>query len=102
MKTIKELEACSGWEPYIFLSYSHKNDEQASEVIEFLQSKGYRIWFDQGINTGTDWAKVIAERLKKSKGVLSIITKEYFDSTNCMDELNFAKDKKKPDRKSVV
>ena len=33
-----------GTEPYIFLSYSHKDSEHAQEVLSMLIPSGYRVW----------------------------------------------------------
>ena len=40
---MKLPEPYSGNEPYLFISYSHKDIDAVIPVIEFLQGKGFRI-----------------------------------------------------------
>ena len=35
----------NGSEPYIFVSYAHKDSEEVFSTIEQLTSLGYRVWF---------------------------------------------------------
>ena len=38
-----------GKEKYIFISYSHSDSEIIIPILEELNSNGYRIWYDDGI-----------------------------------------------------
>ena len=40
----------SGSEPYIFVSYSHMDKDRVFGIIRLLQGRGYRVWFDEGID----------------------------------------------------
>ena len=40
--------AYEGTEPYIFVSYAHRDSERVFEVLGELQSRGYRFWYDDG------------------------------------------------------
>ena len=66
--------AYSGKLPYIFVSYAHKNSEQAIEIIKALSSEGFRVWYDAGIEAGTEWPDYIAERLKNAECVLALLS----------------------------
>ena len=44
--------------PYIFVSYAHKDGNKASEVIGKLQMEQYRVWYDEGIDPGTEWDEI--------------------------------------------
>lgn len=85
----------SGREPYIFISYAHRNEAEVYRIIERMQAEGYRIWYDRGIDPGTEWADNIAERVASCDYFIAFITREYLQSTNCLDELSFARDKEK-------
>lgn len=37
------FEAYEGNEPYVFISYSHLDDELVQPIVETLHSQGYRI-----------------------------------------------------------
>lgn len=84
-----------GREPYIFISYAHKDSGAVLPIIEALQARGYRVWFDAGIEMGTEWPDFIADRLCDSTVVLAFITKAAVESHNCRREINFAIAEKK-------
>lgn len=87
-----QCEPYIGDNSYIFVSYSHKNMDSVLEIISILQKDGYRIWYDEGIDPGTEWDEYIAEKIEKSDYFISFISKEYMESKNCKDELNYARD----------
>ena len=82
----------TGDEAYIFVSYAHKNMDKVFPLIRLLQQNGYRIWFDEGIDPGTEWAENIASHLEGSSFLIACMSKEYLESTNCSDELFYARE----------
>lgn len=84
-----------GKEAYIFVSYAHRNEAEVYKIIERMQAEGYRVWYDRGVDPGTEWADNIAERVASCDYFIACITQEYLKSTNCLDELSFARDKEK-------
>lgn len=86
----KRIKPYEGNEPYIFVSYSHRNEQAALRVLRFLLGRGFRVWYDEGINPGTDWANVIADHIRDCGCFLSLISPEYAESENCQAEINFA------------
>ena len=52
-----------GTEPYIYVSYSHKDREIVLPVLDAMDRRGYRIWYDDGIPAGSSWMATIAERI---------------------------------------
>lgn len=81
--------------PYIFVSYAHRDSVEVLKIISRMQSEGYRIWYDDGIDPGTEWDEFIASKLNDSGYVLAFISQNYLLSENCKDELNYARDKGK-------
>lgn len=50
--------------PYLFISYSHKDQQLVYHIMELLQQRGVRLWCDVcSIPTGTDYFEYIAERI---------------------------------------
>ena len=81
-----------GNQPYIFISYSHKDTDTVLSVIDALEKKGFRVWFDAGVEAGTEWPEYIASHLRRSACVLAFISPHFVASLNCRRELTFAQD----------
>lgn len=79
-----------GSEPYIFLSYCHKDSASVYPLFEQMVKDGYRVWYDNGNNAGDDWPENIAEHLKRSHICLAFISAQSSDSHNCRTEISFA------------
>ena len=89
-------EAYEGKAPYIFISYAHKNAEAVLPAIRALKDAGYPVWYDGGIQVGTEWPEYIAEHLLHSALVISFISEASIASQNCRQEIVYALDKRKP------
>lgn len=94
MKTC--LRPYEGTQPYIFVSYAHKNDAAVLEIIGTLQSRGFRVWYDEGIEAGSEWPESIASHLERAQLVLAFLSPAYLCSDNCRKEMHYALTKKKP------
>lgn len=81
-----------GSKPYIFVSYAHLDMDEAMTIVSELIDRGYRIWYDEGIDPGTEWDENIATHIENSSMFIALMSNHYLDSTNCKDELNFARD----------
>ncbi|MBP3870219.1 MAG: toll/interleukin-1 receptor domain-containing protein [Faecalicoccus sp.] len=90
------MRAYEGDKPYIFVSYAHKDSKKVFQIIEQLQKRGYRIWYDEGIEPGTEWPENIAQHLIKSDTFIAFVTENSMNSANCRREINFALSKEKP------
>lgn len=90
-----------GNEPYIFVSYAHANDKKVLPIIRGLQQSGFRVWYDTGIEVGTEWPDYIAQKLLGSDCVLVFMSPDAEKSHNCRREINLAV-KHKPDRMLVA
>ena len=77
---------------YIFISYAHKDFERVQPVIRTLQENGFRLWYDEGIDPGTEWDKNIAAHIADCSYFIAFISNAYLASSNCKDEINFARD----------
>lgn len=90
------LTTYDGDQPYIFVSYAHKDSATVVPIIRALQDCGYRIWFDLGIEAGTEWSNNIAAHLKSCATFVVFASKNCVQSENCLDEIAFAKAHQKP------
>ena len=75
---------------YIFVSYAHKDASVVLPLIEMLRKNGYTVWYDQGIEAGTEWPEYIAERIQECGVFLACISPAAMQSNNCRNEINFA------------
>jgi hypothetical protein len=66
--------------------------KEVFELVDQLQKHGYNVWFDEGIDPGTEWDEMIARHIQECSYFIGYITENYIDSQNCRDELNFARD----------
>ena len=81
--------------PYIFISYSHLDADRVNPIIRQLQSGGFRVWYDSGIEAGEEWPAYIAAHLKKCGCFIPFLTANYMRSDNCRQELHYALQKKR-------
>ncbi len=86
-----EPKAYLGNDPYIFISYAHRNKDVVYPFIEALQEY-YNVWFDDGIRYGREWEKEICSRIKNCTVFVYMITEESLASENCKDEIYMARD----------
>lgn len=82
----------TGAEPYIFISYSHRDSKEVWKIIARLQADGYRVWYDEGIDPGSEWDDNIATHIENCGCLMAFISNNYLNSENCRDELNYARD----------
>ena len=80
---------------YVFVSYSHKDQDLVLEIIKDLMLCACNIWYDTGIHSGEDWNDEIAQHLYNAECVLFMVTANSVRSEYVKDELNFARSKNK-------
>ena len=89
--------AYQGDKPYVFLSYSHKDEELALSVIEYLQEHSFNVWYDEGIHSGTQWKDVILKKIANPNCwmMVFLVTQNSLASKECRREIVFADKKEK-------
>ena len=92
----RSLAPYQGTEPYLFLSYSHRNAAAAAEAIRWLKAAGFRVWYDEGVIPATEWDENIAQAIENCDYLIALISEAYLSSSNCLDELNYARDRNIP------
>ena len=84
-----------GNDPYVFVSYSHCDRDFVKQIVALLMRTSCRIWYDVGLHAGSTWTKGLPEKINNCACFLLFLSKNSADSDYVMDELTFAKSKKK-------
>lgn len=92
VKNQEMMHPYSGEKAYMFISYAHKDKQEVYPVINKLLDDGFRVWYDDGIDPGTEWDENIAKHIEECGYFIPFISENYLKSSNCKDELNFARD----------
>ncbi len=94
---MKETRAVySGTDDYLFISYAHKNGDRVLSVLNELEKRKIRFWYDAGIEAGSNWVRSVASHLKNANAVVLFLSRDFlFHSQNCARELNYAVSEKK-------
>jgi hypothetical protein len=90
------FEAYAGPEPFIFVSYAHEDNAVVYPEITRLHQAGYRVWYDEGIDAGSDWPDEIAKALDRCSFFLVFISPKSVESQNVRNEINYAINHHKP------
>ena len=86
----RPFPAYDGDEPYVFVSYSHDNSSAVYPELVWLKASGFNIWYDEGIEAGTEWTEALAAAITRAKLLVYFVTPDSAQSQNCRNEVNFA------------
>ncbi|MDD3999503.1 MAG: TIR domain-containing protein [Bacilli bacterium] len=84
------MKVYNGQGAYIYISYAHRDFERVEQLINEFYKKGYNIWYDIGIEVGTEWIEYNANKLANCTATLLFLTENYVNSVQCRNELTFA------------
>jgi len=84
------MKPYEGTKPYIFISYAHADSERVLPILEALSKRGFRLWYDAGIDGASEWSEIIENRLKQSHCVLFFVSPAAMASKFCRRELMYA------------
>ena len=90
------FEAYGGKEPYTFVSYAHRDHDAVFRDLNLLYRAGGRLWYDEGIDPGADWADEVARALHDCALFLVFLSPRAIESRNVRDEITFALNRQKP------
>ena len=54
----------------IFLSYTHIDELRAQPIVELLETQGWTVWWDCGIEPGTPWRPELDIELANCRAVI--------------------------------
>lgn len=83
-----------GNEPYIFVSYSHNQQERIYDILWKLQNRGVRFWYDDSLNTGENWETGVKLKMKNAASVWFFFDINFFNSFALKREVRFVADNK--------
>ncbi|MCH8257214.1 MAG: TIR domain-containing protein, partial [Proteobacteria bacterium] len=86
----RPFPAYKGDELYIFVSYSHKDAPAVFPELTRLRGEGFNIWFDEGIEAGTEWREEIGKAILSAGVFLYFVSQEAVLSANCRKEVGLA------------
>ncbi len=94
MSDFEYFKPYEGDKPYIFISYAHADDDIVLPIVSDMHRRGYNIWYDEGIEVGSEWQECIASHLVDAHLVIAFISNAYMRSDNCRREMHYAQSKK--------
>ena len=83
-----------GNEDYIFISYSHE-DDNILPIVEIMAKFRLRVWLDIGIEVGTEWPSTIEDHIRNCSVFLCFVSQKSMSSDRCLDEIALAREYKK-------
>lgn len=60
-----------------------------------MRDEGYRFWYDEGIDPGSEWPESIAAHLGRCRVCVAFLSASSLASQNCRREINYALSKNK-------
>lgn len=87
---IERVPIYDGDEPYVFVSYAHKDAEKVYGLIRLLQDKGLRVWCDCGIECKSEFAAYIEDRIEKARAFILMLSPAATCSQWVRRELSYA------------
>lgn len=89
------MQAYTGEEAFVFLSYSHVDRELLQKILVGLKKQLCRVWYDEGLTPGESWNDELAERIKTADAVVVVLTENSCNSQFVRSEMNYAISKQK-------
>ena len=90
-----KFEAYTGKEPYLFVSYSHRDTASVYPILDTLYDNKYRLWYDESCETGNDFRDELKNKIEGSSGVILFVSEASMNSPFCGMEILCAKEKNK-------
>lgn len=81
---------------FIFISYSRQDQAYVSQLAQALGTHRLPVWLDDRIDYGTNWPRIIQEKLERCQVFLLVMSPRSYDSHWVQCELSLALELKKP------
>ena len=82
-----KFEAYTGKEPYLFISYSHRDTAKVYPILDLLYDRKYRIWYDESCENGNDFRDELRYRIEDAEAVILFVSKHSMASPFCGMEI---------------
>ncbi|MBO5935266.1 MAG: leucine-rich repeat protein [Clostridia bacterium] len=87
-----KFEAYTGVEPYLFVSYSHRDTAVVYPILDALYDCKYRIWYDESCENGMDFRDELRQRIKNSEAIILFVSDSSMQSPFCGMEIIVARE----------
>ncbi len=87
-----KFEAYTGNEPYLFVSYSHRDTDKVYPILDAFYDRKYRIWYDESCENGNDFRDELRDRIQRSEAVILFVSEHSMSSAFCGMEIITAKE----------
>lgn len=87
-----KFEAYTGKEPYLFVSYSHRDTAKVYPILDALYDCKYRLWYDESCETGNDFRDELRHRIESCEAVLLFVSDSSMSSPFCGMEVIVARE----------
>ena len=97
MKSVQNIQHFSSGivEPYIFISYSHDDDETVTKLAQHLEEEGFCIWIDYENIRGQYFSDDIKNGIRECTIFLQCLSKSYITKPYCEKEYKLADNENK-------
>lgn len=85
-----KAEPAIGEEPYLFVSYAHRDLPEVEHFFRLMRDNHIRFWFDEGIKSGREWSDEISGRIRGCVQFLLFVSADALESENVKDEVHLA------------
>lgn len=87
-----KFEAYTGTEPYLFVSYSHRDTNLVYPILDRLFDCKYRIWYDESCENGNDFRDELRSRIEAAEAVILFVSEASMASPFCGMEIIVARE----------
>ncbi len=87
-----KFEAYTGSEPYLFVSYSHRDTAKVYPILDALHDRKYRIWYDESCENGNDFRDELRHRIEDCSAVVLFVSESSMTSPFCGMEIIVARE----------
>ena len=67
-------------QPYVFISYSHKDRDIVLKTIKELYEAGWKIWYDEGLTIGDQYDETLEKHVRDCSAFLLFVTENSLNS----------------------
>ncbi len=89
---LTKFEAYTGSEPYLFVSYSHRDTAKVYPILDALYDRKYRIWYDESCENGNDFRDELRKRIEGCSAVILFVSESSMSSPFCGMEVIVARE----------
>jgi hypothetical protein len=74
----------------VFISHAAADESIAKKVAAVLEREKFKVWYDQRILPGQNWAEEIAKALRESRAMVVLLTPAALSSERVHREIQYA------------